>query len=296
MLLGQDGNALVLLLAINAIAFSIVTFLKILHVLDGGNVAGFVNSTLPYFAVSADTPTFVSKPWTILTYMFSEYGLWSLITSMIWLWCYGYLFQDLVGNKKLIPVYLYGGLAGGLFFLLAVNLIPALKAAAPTIQPLAGAGPAIIAVAIATTTFAPGYRIFPMINGGIPLWMLTLIFVIINFATVGFSNPGYAIAEVAAGVMGYVFTWQLRKGHDWSEWMVNLVNWTDNLFNPAKKYQKKPEKPTLYYNAQQRPFVKTPHVTQQRIDELLDKIHQKGYNHLTDEEKDFLKKASREEL
>jgi len=37
-------------------------------------------------------------------------------------------------------------------------------------------------------------------------------------------------------------------------------------------------------------------VTQQRIDEILDKINQKGYHFLTDEEKELLKRASEEDL
>jgi hypothetical protein len=36
-------------------------------------------------------------------------------------------------------------------------------------------------------------------------------------------------------------------------------------------------------------------VTQQRIDEILDKINQQGYRFLTDEEKDILKRAADEE-
>ena len=296
MLLGQDGNALVLLLVINIITFSVISFLKILHLLNDNTVAQFTRDVLPYFSVSAHAAELLTRPWTVFTYMFSGHNILTLISDMLWLWCFGYIMQDLAGNKKLIPVYLYGGFAGTLFFLLAVNLVPGLKAGLSSVPLLIGAGPAIMAVAIAATAFAPKYKIFPLINGGIPLWILTLIFVLISFASIGLSNPGYSIALVGGGVMGVVFVWQLKMGYDWSNWMVNLVSWADNLFNPEKKYVRKPEKPAIYYNAQKKPFVKKPHVTQQRIDELLDKINQKGYNLLTDEEKDFLKNASREEL
>jgi hypothetical protein len=37
-------------------------------------------------------------------------------------------------------------------------------------------------------------------------------------------------------------------------------------------------------------------VTQQKVDEILDKINQKGYGRLTDEEKDLLRRASEEGL
>jgi hypothetical protein len=78
--------------------------------------------------------------------------------------------------------------------------------------------------------------------------------------------------------------------------MNNLVTWADDLFNPQKKHVQKPQKQQLHYKSTQKPFEKTPHITQQKVDDLLDKIHQKGYNSLSEDEKEFLKKASREEL
>jgi DNA-binding IclR family transcriptional regulator len=77
--------------------------------------------------------------------------------------------------------------------------------------------------------------------------------------------------------------------------MNNFASWINDLFNPEKKLASKSEKQKLHYRAHEKPFVKTPHITQQRIDELLDKINQKGYSSLTEEEKEFLKKASAED-
>ena len=67
-----------------------------------------------------------------------------------------------------------------------------------------------MAIAIATTTIAPGYRIFPMLNGGIPLWVLTMIFLIIDLATIG-ANSGGHIAHLAGAFAGYLFIYTLRK-------------------------------------------------------------------------------------
>jgi hypothetical protein len=52
----------------------------------------------------------------------------------------------------------------------------------------------------------------------------------------------------------------------------------------------------LFYKSNTRPFTKTPNLTQQRIDEILDKIGQKGYHALSEEEKELLKRAGEEEL
>lgn len=117
-----------------------------------------------------------------------------------------------------------------------------------------------------------------------------------RIGTAGSGNFSYAAALIAAGLMGYVFVWQLQKGNDWGQWMTDVVNWVDDLFNPKKKHVQEPPSKQLFYKTTQKPYKKTPHVTQQRIDDLLDKINNKGYHALTEEEKDFLKKASREEF
>ncbi|GEO11499.1 rhomboid family intramembrane serine protease [Segetibacter aerophilus] len=292
-LLGEDGNALVLLIIFNIIVYILLNFTKLVYAFNNAAEGVFESQVLSYISVPAHPAVFASRPWTLLIYMFSHYKLLELISSMLWLWGFGYIFQDLAGNRKLIPVYLYGGLAGSVFFLLVVNLIPSLRENVNSISPLLGAGPALMALAVATTALAPNYRLIPKFN--IPLWALTAAFVIIRVGTLG-GNVGHMAALLAGGLMGYVFVWQLERGNDWSQWMVDLVNWADDLFRPEKKHIKHPPKNQLFYKSSQKPFEKTPHVTQQRIDDLLDKIHHKGYSSLTEEEKEFLKKASTEEL
>jgi hypothetical protein len=78
--------------------------------------------------------------------------------------------------------------------------------------------------------------------------------------------------------------------------MNNFFDWVNNLFNPDKPKKGKVVKSQLFYKAKVEPFKKTPLITQQRIDEILDKISQKGYSSLTEEEKEMLKRASAEDL
>ncbi len=80
--------------------------------------------------------------------------------------------------------------------------------------------------------------------------------------------------------------------------MNNVFDWTGNLFNPdkQKKGQKTVKEELFYKSSPVAPFKKTPNVTQQRIDEILDKINQKGYRFLTEEEKDLLKRAAEDDI
>ncbi len=295
MQLGQDGNALVQLVAVNAILFVILKFIYVIYTLNVANPAVYTTNVLGWFVLPASLDKLSGRPWTFLTYMFSDQHVFRFIANMFWLWGFGYVLQDLTGNRKLVPIYLYGGVAGAIFFLLAYSVLPKLQVQVPTAV-LVGANPAVIAVAIATTTVAPDYRIFPMINGGIPLWILTLIYLLINFSSITYGDSGAYIANLAGAAAGFFFIYQLRRGRDGSIWINGFFDWCNDLFNPDKKAKKRIPKDEFYYKVSgTQPFKRIPNVTQQRIDEILDKINQQGYRFLTDEEKEILKRAADEE-
>ena len=153
-----------------------------------------------------------------------------------------------------------------------------------------------MAIAVGVTAISPGYRIFPMLFGGIPIWVLTLIYLIIDLAGIPLSNPGGHIAHLAGALTGFVFIYSFQRGYDWSEWMNNFFDWVNNLFNPDKPKKGRDIKQELFYKSKTKPYQKTPNITEQRVNEILDKINQKGYNSLSDEEKDLLKRASQENL
>jgi membrane associated rhomboid family serine protease len=295
MILGQDGNALVQLIVINAVFFAILKFIYVIYKVNSGGADDFYTRILNWFTLPASGDKLSMRPWTLLTYMFADQEIFQFIANMLWLWGFGYILQDMTGNRKLIPVYIYGGLAGALFYLLTFNLLPSLR---PHIgaATLMGANPAVIAVALATTTVAPGYRIFPMINGGIPLWILTVIFLLVDFSGISHADTGAYMANLAGAGAGFFFIYLLRRGYDGSIWMNHFFDWCNDLYNPNKKKKTRSPKDEFYYKVSgTQPFKKIPNVTQQRIDEILDKINQQGYRFLTDEEKEILKRAADEE-
>lgn len=295
MILGQDGNSLIMMIAVLVLIFCIFKFIYIAYYLSGLNRESFYQNIFDWFVLPADVNRILDRPWTVLTYMFMHDGVFHLLGNVLWLWAFGYILQDLAGNSKLVPLFLYGGFAGAFLFVLATNLFPVL-AANVEITTLQGASAGVMAIAIATTTLAPDYRIFPMLNGGIPLWVLTIIFVIIDFASVPGENGGGHIAHIGGAIIGFIFVLQLKRGNDWSAWMNRFFDWSANLFNPEKKEWKKTARKDLYYKTRgTQPYKKIPNVTQKRIDEILDKISQQGYRFLTDEEKEILKRASEDE-
>ena len=297
--IGQDGNALTMLIAINLIVFVMLAFIKVVYYFSGNDEGSqlFERNIFDWITLPADLDRFLTRPWTLLTHMFvhDTRKIWHILGNLLWLWAFGYILQDLAGNRKLIPIFLYGALAGAFAYMVAFNLLPPLKDSLPLAKAY-GASAGIMAIAIATTTLAPGYRIFTMLNGGIPIWIVTVLYLILDLAMIPESNPGGHIAHIAGGAMGFVFMTMLQRGRDWGLWMNNVYDWFTNLFDPEKPAKGKSTKAQLFYKSKVQPFKKTPLITQQKIDEILDKINQKGYSSLTDEEKEVLKRASKEDL
>lgn len=291
--LGEDNNALIALISINAVGLILLGLIRLIYILVDSSSTIFTIQILPWFVLPAKLSALAKAPWTLLSYMFVHTRIISAFTNMLWLWAFGSILQDMAGNKKLIPIYLYGGAAGAIVFVAANYAIPQLR---PLIDSstISGANASIMAVTIATTALAPDYRIFRMLNGGIPIWILTLLYIVIDFASVGTGGTAFHLAHFAGGLAGFLFIVSRRKGYDGSTWMIRVYDWFMNLFNPDKKIltpQQKTKEKIFYKTGGRKPFEKRSIITQQRIDDILDKINQKGYNLLSEEEKNILKKA-----
>ena len=281
-LLGQDSNALIFLIAVNAMLFLILMFTQLTYTLAYDSQGGefyFQKQIIHWFVVSPDIFTDIVKPWCFITYMFSHLSVMSIISTALWLWAFGYILQDLAGNNKVIPVYLYGGWAGAVVYLISIYVFPSHRS-----MLLMGGAPAVMAVAIATTTLAPRYKIYPFLSGGIPIWILTALYVAINLAAAS-GNISILFANIGGGLMGFVFIWQLQRGYDWSKWMYRVINFIENGFTPDKKAASRKHLKVVK-------SVNETVFTQKRLDEILDKINEKGIDHLTKEERNFLDNSS----
>lgn len=295
--LGQSNNALVILFAINSFFFIIIRFLKLVYDLDYGSAAYsiFEKKIVYWFTISVPLDALLTKPFSLLLYMFSHYSIVGFISNMLWLWAFGYVLQDLVGNKKLIPIYLYGGFIAGLVFTLTANFLPFIYQNINTNYLLEGSSAAIMAVAIATTTLSPRYKIYQHIGNGFQLWILTLIYLAVDVAYIISNNWAVGFAHIAAAAVGYFYIKQLQKGNDWGSWIFTVANKINNLFNPEQKHKNKSSKENHFYKNSVPAYTKHENVNEQKLNEILDKISSKGFSSLTSVEKDFLDRASKEE-
>ncbi len=294
--LGADNNALMALFAVNVVFFLVLMMIQV-GIFAGGNKQDFFQlHVIQWFELPSGLTALSERPWTLISYMFSDTGsnLIRIGTNMIWLWAFGSVLQQMAGNDKIFPVYIYGGLLGGVFFIAANYFLPPLAAQQGSAG-LLGANAGVLAVAMATTTLEPGFRFFTNIRGGIPIWVLMTVYILIDFAGVARGGGAYSLAHLGGAGAGFLFVVFLRRGRDGSVWMNQFYHWFITLFEPGKPASTSAKDRVFYNTGERKPFTKTTDVTQKKVDEILDKINQKGYHFLTDEEKAFLKKASEDE-
>ena len=302
--LGQPGNAIFNLVAINIVFFFFILLSRVfyLYTHQGQGEVAPTFDAINWFALPGNLTALSERPWTVISFMFSQGGLntfpllITMLSSMLWLCAFAYILQDLSGNKLIFPIYIYGSLLGALFFIAAVYTIPALRLLNKEML-LYGSQTGAAAIAMAVTTLSPNYRIFKNIGSGIPVWVLTALFILITLLSAFSLTNANSFAILGGALAGFLFVVLLKKGKDLSVWMQNLYDWVSNLFNPNKKSKSNAVKEKVFYDTGSRqPFNKTTNVTQQRVDEILDKISQRGYHFLTDEEKNILKRAGEDGL
>lgn len=291
------NSPVVLLIIFNFSIFLFIQFLSFGKLAGDTSVVPFFTAQVNTFFVPQTFAQLVTQPWSVITYSFFHYSFLTIVSNMLWLWCFGSILQSIVGNRHTFPVYLYGAIAGAIAF---TAICQSMNTQVVFSYPyLFGANAAIMAVAVGATAIAPDFKILQQLRGGIPIWILTAIYIVIDLIGMraGAAVLPFYISHIAGALVGFLYMVSYKRGYNWGAWMNKAYHSVTNMFNPNKKTKKSTIKEKVFYNIGNRnPYHKTSHVTQQRIDEILDKISQKGFSHLTEEEKNILKRAGEEEL
>lgn len=249
-----------------------------------------------YLAVPAALDRLVWRFWTPIVYMFVHFNFWHIVGNMLWLYFMGQMFLMVFDNKQLFGTYILGGLSGALLYVLSYNLFPAFRLALP-LATCVGASAAVTAIVIAICVMRPNMEI--RIFGIIPMSLkwLGIIYIGFDLLQITGSNAGGHIAHLGGAIFGALFAWQYLQGKDITKWFNNLIDRIVTILPlPPKSGGKK--KMRVVYNENVRDmsdsdFNRMKAENQKRMDEILDKISQSGYQSLTKEEKEFLFKMGR---
>jgi membrane associated rhomboid family serine protease len=255
------------------------------------SLESFFNIIHNQFSIPPKFVDFVFRPWTIITYAFMHdlFSIFHILFNMLALYWFGRLFIEYLGSDKLIALYVLGALAAGICYLLVFNTIPFYKNQAD-FPGMVGASGAINAVLVAAATLMPKYSFFLLFFGPVKIKYIAGVFIFISFLGSVGPNAGGNVAHLGGALMGFIYIKQLQVGVNWGGWITAVIDWTRGLFSsrPAVKVTyRKQETSDPRRNAGRHG------ISQQEIDDILDKISDGGYESLSKEEKEKLFKASK---
>tara|TARA_B110000908_G_C10215745_1_gene432707 strand:+ start:845 stop:1711 length:867 start_codon:yes stop_codon:yes gene_type:complete len=276
-----SANALFKLIYLNLVVFVLVNFLATLSYLFQSELFSIVS----YLALPVSLKALLFKPWTILSYMFMHVEFFHILSNLIYLYFAGQIFLQYFNAKKLYSIYILGGLAGGISYLLAFNLFPVFNSYSSS--HLMGASASVLAVLFAVATYVPNYKINLPFIGSIPIKYLAIVSVFIDIISIPESNPGGHIAHLGGALFGVYFISRLKKGKDLSIPFYNLVDSIASLFK--KKHLKTVHKRTKTDDE----FRSEKADRSELINTILDKIAKSGYDSLSAKEKEYLFKNSK---
>lgn len=284
------GDMVSKLIIINVAVFVVINLIKVFTHYTGGEDSLY-STLIHYLAIPASFSELMWKPWTLFTHMFLHVGFWHIVWNMLLLFWFGRIVGDFLNDNRVLPLYILGGLCGGLVYIITIQAGFAM-----------GASAAIMAFVIAAAAISPDYIFHLLLIGPVRIKYIALAIVFMDIVgTTGNINTGGHFAHLGGAAFGALFVYMLRNGFDMSN-VFTLSNATSNKQTASRSTTQRKSPLTVLYKSDRYAGDATPEHRQDnessfqdRLDQILEKIKEKGYENLTNEEKEFLYQASKKE-
>lgn len=296
----EFGNMISRLIIINVGIFILYTFVHLVTYILMQGKDGFIDQFMYHFCMSSDWRVFIWQPWSIVTHFFLHFSLGHVLWNMVALYVFGSIFGDLLGDQRVLPLYILGGLAGALAYFCSALILPGIGSYA------LGASASIMAIVVAAGLTAPNYQMRLILIGDVKLKYIVMVMLLLDMIGVRSmdsgmgANSGGHIAHLGGAIMGFIFINRLNDGYDMSVFVNRILDGIVNFYKrlrgesrpkPKVVYKKK-ENATVGREASSRK--NSPAANQNELDTILEKIKEKGYDSLTKEEKETLFNASKQ--
>jgi len=182
----KNGGIIFRLIFINTIVFLLINLIALIFFLFSiGDTERF--TLINWLAVPADLHVLLYRPWTILSYMFLHQDFLHILFNMLWLFWFGNIFLEYLDSKRLLSVYLLGGISGAILYIGAYNLFPAFEPVIAGSIAL-GASASVYAIVVGISAYTPEYSIGLLFLGRIKLKYIALIVVVIDLLSIPKGN------------------------------------------------------------------------------------------------------------
>ncbi|MBN2349303.1 MAG: rhomboid family intramembrane serine protease [Bacteroidales bacterium] len=279
----KKGGMLTRLIYVN---LGVFLFIQIFIIIDALFKTGWSALVISWLSVPSIPRSLLFRPWTLITYMFLHYQFFHLLSNLLWLYWFGKIFLSYHEPKRLLNVYLLGGISGALLYFVAYNAFPGLRQDAI----LFGASAAVMAVVVGIATYSPNHELHLIFIGPVKIKYIALISFLLTSVTDFTSNTGGKIAHIGGALFGYLYFIQLSRGKDIASGFSRFLDGLFSLFKSRKRmkvtYKRSVKNMTdMEYNRNKAE-------KQAEIDRILEKIARAGYDSLTKKEKETLFKMS----
>ena len=287
------GNYLTRLIYINAGVFIVVKLLSVVC----AYILGTSNLWISYIELPAFFQTLIKQPWSIITYMFMHHDFIHLIFNLLTLYWFGKIFTEYFNQKQLVGLYFLGGIGGALFYILAYNFIPSLKANI-FFSYLIGASASVMAIIFALVKYIPNEEIHLALIGPVKLKYLGLAMLVLDIIGTTSVNAGGSISHIGGAITGYLFAASMIKsGKDITDPINRIISSINDFFKRNKKpkftVHRNTTKTDEEWNMENQNRKRE---NNEEINRILDKIKKSGYANLTDEEKKRLFELSNKQI
>jgi membrane associated rhomboid family serine protease len=238
-----------------------------------------------------DLGVLVTRPWTVITYMFAHHGVGHIFFNMLMLWFSGQLFQNILGDQRLLGTYLLGGLGGLALYLAFYNLMPMYAGNGWIV----GASASVMGILVCIAAYRPQMIVHLVLFGPVKLMYIAGVLVLLDLVLLrDGGNSGGHIAHLGGALYGYLAALLLDKGRDPGLAVGRFIGTVGDRLRPGARSRMRvvrTQRSRVSVDAGHRPPRQE---KQARVDAILDKISRSGYDSLTKEERDFLFKASKD--
>ena len=207
----RTGSSLTRLIYINIAVFLLISVGSIIGYLLNNQVLSV--KILNLFSVPSSVKAFILRPWTLITYMFTHKDILHILFNMLWLYWFGTIFLEYLDQKKLVAVYLLGGITGAIVYIISFNIFPVFDQVVSESVAI-GASASVLAIVVAIAVYVPDYSVNLFLLGRIKIkWVALAIFILTS--VMDFSvNSGGKLAHIGGALFGYLYTVNLRHGRD----------------------------------------------------------------------------------
>lgn len=228
----------------------------------------FLQQTMPGLEMQlAFIPALMlTRPWTIVTYMFLHAGLTHLLFNMIALYFFGPRVEQRIGSERFFALYMISGITGGL---LSFVFAPAAA--------IVGASGAIFGVLLAFARFWPRDRIY--IWGVLPIearWLVIGYTVISLWGGFGGGSSGTAHFAHLGGFVGGFLCLLYMQRHQGAKKFRKHATAVPAAKDALVGDWRKVDRSSVHA------------INREEVDRILDKINTSGIESLTASERLFL--------